>query len=232
MQYALLENNEVKASNDLPRNASYRCRNPNCTMPNLILKKGPHRIAHFAHRANCDCEKNGEQETDAHLQIKSWLDSFLNDSTVEVECNRFPGVRPDLLWNLKYAIEVQHSSISTEEFVRRNEIYQANGIIPVWIFHAQEPCYKDEDGEIKSTTTLNRGIYGKSTGRVTGTMIEKKYRLLDVEKDIADSQLTVFYFDFNSLLSNKDELDHVKLFIRSYHPYAEMMIDYVDFRSK
>nr|MDO8111914.1 hypothetical protein [Candidatus Sigynarchaeota archaeon] len=51
------------------------------------------------------------------------------------------GVRPDLVYlkdGLRYALEVQHSSISPNERDRRDQIYRENSFTPMWIFHKEE----------------------------------------------------------------------------------------------
>ena len=231
MLYAILNNIKVKASREIPRHGLFFCCNPNCSQPNLILKKGNHRIPHFAHRVECDCDKLGEKETDAHIEIKNWFEFFLK-SDFEVEYTRIPGVKPDLLWKGKYAIEVQHSPISIEEIIRRNEIYIANGISPVWIFHAREPVLRNDNGDVVSTISLHAGIYGKKISMVGKLKVSETYRLRDVEKFFADTQLITFYFQFSSGTLNTHRGNFVKLIARYYHPYAENMVDYWDFYSE
>jgi hypothetical protein len=132
---SLLNGKEVKASAELNKKADYRCLD--CHEP-LILRVGPIRTAHFAHRPGSICERNSEPETFAHTAMKDDLQKLLNIPDEYREFRGIPGVQPDLVWQGRFAIEVQHSRIQTEEVKRRNAKYFNNGFIPIWILHRQE----------------------------------------------------------------------------------------------
>ena len=70
--------------------------------------------------------------------MKRSFQDTLNIADHYVEYGEIHGVRPDILWENKYAIELQHSPIKPEEIERRNTIYAIHGLIPVWIFHREE----------------------------------------------------------------------------------------------
>ena len=133
----------VHASCNLKRSDEFECRYEYCPSPRLILKKGPRRIVHFAHKARTRCDSYAEPETNAHIAMKLLLQRRLKIPDRLVEYGKIPKVRPDLVWKdlggkRKFAIEVQHSPIQVEEVERRNQIYLARGYTPLWVLHAQE----------------------------------------------------------------------------------------------
>ena len=155
MIYANYQGKIIKAERSLPRlKVGYRCRYEFCSDPDLILKKGPVKIPHFAHRSRTECEQYAEPETDAHRAMKEFLQQFLQIPDRYMEYGKIRGVRPDLVWKNQFAIEVQHSHISIDEVKRRNQIYFNAGLVPLWIFHEQEI-------ENCNYYERNRGIYGR-----------------------------------------------------------------------
>ena len=140
VQYAFYKGSTVKASYELEHSSTdYRCRNRYCPAPRMYLRKGPKRTPHFAHYVETLCDQYSEPDTAAHNAMKAYLQELLNIPDQYMEYGKIRHVRPDLFWKKKFAIEVQHSPIQPEELLRRNTIYLAKGIVPLWIFHAQEP---------------------------------------------------------------------------------------------
>lgn len=145
MLFALMNGKKVKASKSLPR-GQYICPYKDCENPNLVLKKGKIKIAHFAHLRSSECQQASEPETNAHLEMKNCFQETLNLSNEYMEYGKIPGVRPDVIWKKKYAMELQHSPISIAEMQRRNAIYFQNKLIPIWILHGQESHSQFEQG--------------------------------------------------------------------------------------
>jgi competence protein CoiA len=119
------------------RQAHFFC--PACRKP-VKIRAGKKVIPHFAHVHIQDCEMDGKGEGLYHLRGKLQLYQWLKNQgyTVNVE-ERIPNAqrRPDLLVHAKdgkkIAIEYQCASISDDELISRNEVYQQRGIKAVWI---------------------------------------------------------------------------------------------------
>ncbi|MFX1537074.1 MAG: competence protein CoiA, partial [Promethearchaeota archaeon] len=152
MQFALHKGKRIKADRTLhyaSEGYEYLCPSNWCANRELILKKGPVKIPHFAHRKENNCSQNCESETNSHIAMKRFMQRLLQAPDIDVEYSEIKDVRPDLKWE-QYAIEVQHSSISVKEIARRNAIYFSNDFTPIWVFHAQdEPTEKYEKGLYK-----------------------------------------------------------------------------------
>ncbi len=104
----------------------------------MIIKKGLLKIDHFAHVPNTSCEY-GSGETEEHLVAKMSIYDNLRakDINVILEKPLSPKVRADLLIEYpsgrKVAIEVQRSTMTREECIRRMLNYQETGIPVLWI---------------------------------------------------------------------------------------------------
>ncbi|SNZ14289.1 Competence protein CoiA-like family, contains a predicted nuclease domain [Terribacillus aidingensis] len=119
------------------RHAHFFC--PVCRRP-VKIRAGKKIIPHFAHVHIQDCEMERKGEGFYHLrgklQLYHWLK--MQGYTVNVE-ERIANAhrRPDLLVHAKdgkkIAIEYQCASISDDELMSRNEVYQQRGIKAVWI---------------------------------------------------------------------------------------------------
>jgi len=150
MLIARFKDQLIEASDMLPHSSElsegehYFCHNPNCPTKILVLRKGKIKQPHFAHKNKNElCEKYSEPETQAHLAMKRFVKNLLDIPNDLIEVYGYNGVRPDLIWkrptdNQIYAIEVQHSRISQEEYHRRNQAYNRHKLIPIWIFHVKE----------------------------------------------------------------------------------------------
>lgn len=112
------------------------------------------KIPHFYHYRHSNCIEYSEHETEAHVAMKDCFQNTLKIHEDFVEYGKIDGVRPDLLWNNKYALEVQHSPINPINMDKRNVIYRKNKIIPVWIFHQQ---LEEKDAFF----TEDIGVFGK-----------------------------------------------------------------------
>ncbi|MFP7254603.1 competence protein CoiA family protein [Terribacillus goriensis] len=106
----------------------------------VIIRAGKKLIPHFAHEQIHDCELNRTGESLYHMRGKLQLFRWLTKQgyTVKLEhCLKDSARRPDLLLRTaggkELAIEYQCAAISDEELLRRNETYERNGVIPIWI---------------------------------------------------------------------------------------------------
>jgi hypothetical protein len=128
---------KVRASETLPHVSDggvYKCTYKWCPHPEMILRKGKHVIPHFAHKEGGGCDALSEADAERHLQIKDFFQEFLGLDVDDMDYGDIEGVRPDILYQKKYAIELQCSPISDDEIRRRNAIYIKHDLIPVWIF--------------------------------------------------------------------------------------------------
>ncbi|WP_170006731.1 competence protein CoiA [Bacillus fonticola] len=116
---------------------AFRC--PACQQ-DVILKIGSETLPHFAHKQREACVSFSEGETAVHLSGKALLFEVLTGwqhTEVKIEA-MLPNLtqRPDLLVttaNKRYAIEFQHSPLSSEAYQQRTNGYVAAGYTPVWI---------------------------------------------------------------------------------------------------
>lgn len=101
----------------------------------VILKRGQHKIAHFAHAHNQACDSFSEGETAEHLQAKMVLYSWLKRQDCPVQLEAYLAQlkqRPDLLV-ANLAIEVQCSPLKINRFLERNQGYLAHQYDPWWL---------------------------------------------------------------------------------------------------
>ncbi|MEC0281217.1 competence protein CoiA [Terribacillus saccharophilus] len=106
----------------------------------VIIRAGKKIIPHFAHEQIHDCELNKTGESLYHMRGKLQLFHWLKKQGYAVRLEervKDSARRPDLLLHTsngrELAIEYQCASISDEELMRRNEAYERNGIVPIWI---------------------------------------------------------------------------------------------------
>lgn len=116
----------------------YSC--PGCHEP-VILRRGRHKIAHFAHRPGSQCQL-GEGETAEHLLGKRQLLQWYRQRGEQVELEVYlPQIaqRPDLLLierGHRVAIEFQCSPLSLKRLRERNAGYRQCGIGFHWLLGA------------------------------------------------------------------------------------------------
>ncbi len=93
---------------------------------------GQIKIAHFRHHIKSECST--EPETIEHLNMKRFFIDKMNLTKSNVEVN-LGFAKPDIyLPEKRIAIEVQHSSISLDNFLLRTKKYTDNNIAVLWIF--------------------------------------------------------------------------------------------------
>jgi competence protein CoiA len=115
--------------------APFTC--PGCAAE-VILRKGPIRIHHFAHKAPTSC-RLGFGETQDHrlvkLAIHDALSAEANVTVLELE-KRLPGSIADIyavISGVSVAIEVQRSVLGIEGIAARTANYHRLGIAVIWV---------------------------------------------------------------------------------------------------
>lgn len=112
---------------------------PGCS-EKLISKCGSINVWHFSHK-NKDCDSWYEPETEWH---RNWKEFFPVENREVVIQNH----RADIKNNMGIIVELQNSSISSEEIKERENFYHSM----MWIINGEE--FFD-----KNITTFNKGDY-------------------------------------------------------------------------
>lgn len=155
----------------------------------VILKAGPIKIPHFAHRKKNSCWYEAEAETEEHLRLKQlFAEKCLREKlSFQVEAY-LPTLkqRPDLLIG-KIAIEIQCSPLPIKRLVERTETYQTHGYQVVWIL-GERLVPKD-----KLTQLTKQFLYfSESLGFYLWTANKKQERI-ELLCHIEESQCQQFY---------------------------------------
>lgn len=133
----------VKA-NDAVKEEGYWCP---CCDSEVVLKKGNVNIHHFAHKSKKQCDDWHEPMTQWH---RDWQERF-PEHCREVVLEKDGVVhRADICIDYgdgkKLIIELQHSPITKEEIMKRNEFYSQFGKL-IWVFDMRDKrFYKNGKG--------------------------------------------------------------------------------------
>lgn len=123
----------------------YRCKDPNCPSPEMILVAGERerRIPHFRHKSNCGC-KFGGRETEWHLEWKSHFDRIEVDIGIDPVTNEhnFADAVVNNPMGGNVVIEFQHSAIALKEQEDRERFYMGTGGM-VWVCDASGKRNRD-----------------------------------------------------------------------------------------
>lgn len=125
---------KVMARNASPDMGLFVC--PRC-QETLVLKKGPIRVHHFAHKPTLYCAF-GRPETEAHVKAKqSIYDALVERIDVsDLEMERDFGVSvADVYFKVdrvKVAVEIQQSAIGVNDIHQRTINYRHLGIYVLW----------------------------------------------------------------------------------------------------
>lgn len=144
MIYASAKSGQKISSLDADRSDDYVC--PACGSA-VLLKKGKVNIAHFAHKNLADCDLFPSEMSEWHLK---WQEKFPIDCREVIVKHTFTEYDGFIdAYNLKinheyshradicvdnYVVELQHSSITKEQFMKRNYFYNRAGYKVIWIF--------------------------------------------------------------------------------------------------
>jgi competence protein CoiA len=126
---------DVDAADVAIENGPFFC--PGCKKP-VILKQGPVRDAHFAHLAGSTCTY-GAGESETHRSAKRGIKTALGKHPLVSDLHlEYPlgDVRPDIYFRFanrySIAVEVQLSTLSSQELARRTRSYFAQQIFVLW----------------------------------------------------------------------------------------------------
>lgn len=124
---------------DANRNLDYRC--PICHK-DVVLKRGPVKISHYAHYPSSTCENAGESYR--HMEMKWQVGQRATKEGYSVDYERLFGEhRCDIILTFENTnlpqtiIEVQNSPISYLEIRARSAWYNAFKIETAWIFDSK-----------------------------------------------------------------------------------------------
>ena len=133
------KNGESILIGDTIKGEEYFC--PTCGKPLIIKAKDPDAAVrpYFSHRPNTHCTDNWKY--DMSEWHRAWQEKFPKQCREIVLENNGIKHRADVLIN-NIVIEFQHSSISHEEILERNNFYRSLGYNVVWVFDATSPTYK------------------------------------------------------------------------------------------
>lgn len=110
---------------------SYKC--PICK-GDVILRKGDININHFAHKSN-ECVDNWNYDmSEWHYSMQQRFPEEQREIVVKYNGQTH---RADVLKG-KQIIEFQHSPITSEEIIERNNFYNSAGYSVAWVFDVQE----------------------------------------------------------------------------------------------
>lgn len=110
---------------------TYYC--PKCNEKVTVKKKGKVKAPHFAHKPGSDCTDWGDM-SEWHL---SWQEKFPEECREVILEKNGERHRADVcIKDMNLVIEFQHSTISNEEFNKRNCFYTSCGYRLVWVFDA------------------------------------------------------------------------------------------------
>ena len=115
----------------------------------LHIREGEVNTKHFAHVSLETCDDFSSDMSEWH---RKWQEQFPMKNREVIISHKGEVHRADVL-AYGYVVEFQHSSISAEEFNRRNSFYISAGYKVIWIFDLSEEwqrdsveCYDEWDG--------------------------------------------------------------------------------------
>ena len=142
MEFALDQNGKRAHATSADKNMKYTC--PVCGK-DVIPRQGAVNIDHFAHISRCDDNWTYDM-SDWHREWQEQFPAGNREIVIDIDGERH---RTDIM-AYGYALEFQHSSISAEEFDRRNAFYLRHGKKVIWIFDFVEEfnskkmqCYEE-----------------------------------------------------------------------------------------
>ncbi len=132
MEYAIdSKGNRVWIGN-ANKNKTYYC--PICSGELTLKKEGKIKIEHFAHKSN-ECTDNWSYDmSEWHRGMQELFDEQYREIVCE---SRGKKHRADVLKD-GVVVEFQHSLLSADEFMERNEFYMSLGYRVVWVFDVSD----------------------------------------------------------------------------------------------
>lgn len=133
MLLGLNKNNQYVYAQHASNDERYRC--PTCG-EELVLKKGKHMVAHFAHKVNITCyQYTYNKESVEHLSAKHTIYKALHGKysvNMEYYLSEIKQT-PDIIINEKHVIEFQFSPISLDTLIKRTRGYHSLNLNIIWI---------------------------------------------------------------------------------------------------
>ena len=180
-----LSNEDLVLSTVADRDDEFKC--PSCKAE-VTLKRGPKRVAHFAHKSNQGCAY-GKGESLAHLKAKLLIsEAFQNrgltshvEHTIQMEgeARRADVYVKSPNSSASYAIEIHNTNQSNLEIRRRNISYSKFNTRVIWVPIVRNSIYK-------ILQNINIG------------QISDSVRLNDFEIDLFDFYGTVHFWEPNN----------------------------------
>lgn len=134
---------------------------PICGEPLIIKAENSRAVTkHFAHKKGTQCDGWSHDKSEWH---RAWQEKFPKQCREVVLENNGIKHRADVLIN-NTVIEFQHSSISHEEILERNNFYRSLGYNVVWVFDAIDKIDSDYPYFIE-TRDFPKRAYWKRTKR-------------------------------------------------------------------
>jgi competence protein CoiA len=173
------------------------------------LRKGKIKIHHFAHIPPVNC-LYGVGESEEHYRIKKELYEFFSTQSNCTKCElerRLKGVRPDIslyINNKPVAIEIQKSTLSIDNIIKRTEIYTKLGIFILWILPGGSPkCIEhkktgDKVYRIKEWELFLHSLY---YGRLYYWITENKIKVVHFSDYMLYKEYSEWYEDGGDLVS-------------------------------
>jgi hypothetical protein len=120
----------------------------------LNPRKGEVRIHHYAHAKGKSCDPWAQPMSEWH---RKWQKCFPKESREIILVKNGEVHRADVyLETARTVIEFQHSPLSYEDFIERNDFYTADGRSVIWLFDVSKAF---KDGHIDVTKSDEYGYY-------------------------------------------------------------------------
>ncbi len=153
----------------------FAAQEPKCSRPfscpvckdEVVLRKGPVKIHHFAHKPPVSC-KYGAGESESHMRAKLEIYQNLIKSAHVTKCEMeryLETVRPDVscyINGVPVAIEIQISKLSLEDIIYRTIEYGRKGICVLWLPLYSEKLKADRYSPAPWERWLHTAYYGRA----------------------------------------------------------------------
>lgn len=170
------------------KGADYLCRD---CKAEVVLKKGIHKIDHFAHKNLGDCPSGGESPL--HMEAKLAIAQKFKDAGFNISLEKhfdfLSGYRRADVYatkgDIRVAFEIQHSPMTFDEIMSRTQSYNENGIRVVWvpIFQQETTLYNCEADWNKKYSGILRRNYGYDFHIVTDEIRVQQWQRIMVEQN-------------------------------------------------
>ncbi|MBQ7703455.1 MAG: hypothetical protein IJT40_03675, partial [Firmicutes bacterium] len=131
--FIAMDDNNIRVSADeATKEVSYHCQ---CCNEKVILKKGGHNRAHFAHRVNTNCKYDAKNSMSPwHIRMQEYFPVNQREVLFTDELTGEKHIADVFVPDSNTVIEFQHSAIKDDEFLARTVFHVQNGRRIVWVF--------------------------------------------------------------------------------------------------